>query len=168
MKLNQHNQLNPHNPPELKKVEDLIMSREINQTTIPTQPTQRTSDYCPIGKQVGGLHYQDSGMQPVEYIVQADLNFNQGNVVKYISRHLNKNGIEDIKKVIHYALIEAYYSYSAIEFNHLVDWLREEIKNQNAVQQNFVVVGSNHNEIKNQSIEPQEFVVRDNFEECLK
>ena len=54
-------------------------------------------------KQVGGSHYKDCAIQPVDYIVENKLDFLEGNVVKYITRHKTKNGIEDIRKVIHYA-----------------------------------------------------------------
>lgn len=54
-------------------------------------------------KQVGGSHYKDFKIMPIEYITQNKLDFCEGNIVKYISRHEKKNGAEDIKKVIHYA-----------------------------------------------------------------
>ena len=54
-------------------------------------------------KQVGGSHYKDFKIMPIEYITQNKLDFCEGNIVKYISRHGKKNGAEDIKKVIHYA-----------------------------------------------------------------
>mgnify|MGYP003638102169 CR=1 FL=1 len=57
----------------------------------------------PSDKQIGGSHYKDCVIQPVDYIVKNNLDFLEGNVVKYITRHKTKNGIEDIKKVIHYA-----------------------------------------------------------------
>ena len=53
-------------------------------------------------KQVGGRHYKDMKIQPVDYIVGNGLSFLEGNVVKYITRHKAKHGAEDIKKVIHY------------------------------------------------------------------
>ena len=40
-----------------------------------------------------------------------NLSFCEGNVVKYISRYKSKNGIEDLAKVIHYALLSAYEEY---------------------------------------------------------
>ena len=54
-------------------------------------------------KQIGGSHYKDCDIQPIDYIVKNNLDFLEGNVVKYITRHKTKNGIEDIRKVIHYA-----------------------------------------------------------------
>ena len=57
-----------------------------------------------LDKQVGGRHYKDCAIQPVEYIYSNGLDFLEGNVVKYITRHRTKgDGEEDIRKVIHYA-----------------------------------------------------------------
>ena len=52
--------------------------------------------------QEGGNHYKDLAIQPVEYIYHNRLPYLEGNVVKYISRHKAKNGVEDIRKAIHY------------------------------------------------------------------
>jgi|TARA_R110001583_G_scaffold23751_6_gene87325 hypothetical protein len=54
-------------------------------------------------KQIGGSHYKDCDIQPIDYIVKNNLDFLEGNVIKYITRHKTKGGVEDIKKVIHYA-----------------------------------------------------------------
>ena len=57
-----------------------------------------------LDKQVGGSHYKDCAILPVEYIYSNGLDFLEGNVVKYITRHRTKgDGEEDIRKVIHYA-----------------------------------------------------------------
>ena len=57
-----------------------------------------------LDKQLGGSHYKDCAIQPVEYIYSNGLDFLEGNVVKYITRHRTKgDGEEDIRKVIHYA-----------------------------------------------------------------
>jgi hypothetical protein len=53
--------------------------------------------------QVGGDHYKDFEIMPIEYISKNKLDFLEGNIIKYISRHRNKNGAEDIIKIIHYA-----------------------------------------------------------------
>ena len=54
-------------------------------------------------RQVGCNHYIDFEIMPIEYISKNKLDFLEGNIIKYISRHKKKNGAEDIKKVIHYA-----------------------------------------------------------------
>lgn len=57
--------------------------------------------------QVGGSHYKKFTYQPVQFAVDMYLNFIQGNIVKYISRYKDKNGNEDLKKVLHYAQLGA-------------------------------------------------------------
>lgn len=52
--------------------------------------------------QEGGSHYQMFQIQPMEYIVKNDIPYLEGNVIKYISRHLEKGGVEDLNKAIHY------------------------------------------------------------------
>ena len=54
-------------------------------------------------KQVGGDHYKDVAISSIEYITKNKLDFCEGNIIKYISRHRKKGGAEDIKKAIHYA-----------------------------------------------------------------
>ena len=56
----------------------------------------------PLDKQEGGSHYKDCKIQPIEYITANNLDFMQGNIVKYITRHKSKNGAEDIRKIKHY------------------------------------------------------------------
>jgi len=56
----------------------------------------------PLDTQVGGNHYKDMKIQPVEYIHANAMPYMDGNVVKYISRHRNKNGAEDVRKAIQY------------------------------------------------------------------
>lgn len=53
-------------------------------------------------KQVGGEHYRNKGIQPIDYILTNKLSYCEGNVIKYVTRHKDKNGAEDIKKAIHY------------------------------------------------------------------
>jgi hypothetical protein len=55
-----------------------------------------------LTKQVGGSHYRDKGIQPIIYIHANDLGFCEGNVVKYVTRWRDKNGVADLKKAIHY------------------------------------------------------------------
>ena len=52
--------------------------------------------------QVGGSHYKNYKIQPIEYTLANNLNFCQGNVIKYITRYKDKNGAEDLRKAIHY------------------------------------------------------------------
>jgi len=66
-----------------------------------------------LEKQVGGDHYKDCVIQPIEYIEKNNLTFCEGNIVKYITRHRTKGeGRKDIEKVIHYAemILDLYYN----------------------------------------------------------
>jgi len=96
--------------------EDRGMSRESHEQFMARKLKQDKEEYQKImkgsyeyeygkasEKQIGGSHYKDCAIQPVDYIVKNKLDFLEGNVVKYITRHKTKNGIEDIRKVIHYA-----------------------------------------------------------------
>ena len=62
--------------------------------------------------QIGGDHYLNKGIQPITYIYANQLGFCEANVVKYVTRHKEKNGAADIHKAIHYLqlLIELEYS----------------------------------------------------------
>jgi hypothetical protein len=55
-----------------------------------------------LDKQEGGDHYRKLKIQPVEFISENGFGFCEGSVIKYISRHKEKNGAQDIKKAIHY------------------------------------------------------------------
>lgn len=54
-----------------------------------------------MSKQVGGSHYQKK-IQPWDIIAEWNLDYWRGNVIKYVLRAPEKNGVEDIKKAIHY------------------------------------------------------------------
>ena len=56
-----------------------------------------------LTKQVGGDHYREGGIQPVEYIEANRLAFLEGCVVKRVTRHdrAGGKGRQDIEKAIH-------------------------------------------------------------------
>jgi hypothetical protein len=51
--------------------------------------------------QVGGSHYK-LPIEPWDYITANNLGYLEGNVVKYISRWKNKDGVQDLLKAKHY------------------------------------------------------------------
>lgn len=55
-----------------------------------------------LASQVGGHHYKNCSIQPIEYIHANRLGYCEGNVVKYVTRHKTKHGRQDIEKAIHY------------------------------------------------------------------
>lgn len=67
----------------------------------------------PLSQQIGGDHYRQGSIQPIEYIHANDMDFFSGNVCKYITRWKYKNGLEDLKKAKHYIelLMEQEYGY---------------------------------------------------------
>ena len=62
-------------------------------------------------KQEGGSHYKNLKIQPMQYALENKLDYAQANVVKYVTRHADKNGKEDLLKAIHNLelMIEFYY-----------------------------------------------------------
>jgi hypothetical protein len=65
----------------------------------------------PLNEQVGGGHYKDFVIQPVEFIHANRLGFMEGCIVKYVCRHGAKNGRQDLEKARHFIdmLIELEY-----------------------------------------------------------
>lgn len=55
-----------------------------------------------LSSQVGGGHYKDMKIQPVEYIHKNGIGFAEGCVIKYVSRWRAKGGVEDLKKARHF------------------------------------------------------------------
>ena len=53
-------------------------------------------------KQIGGSHYLKFKIQPSEFANKNNLPFAEGNAIKYICRHKDKGGKEDLKKAKHY------------------------------------------------------------------
>jgi hypothetical protein len=53
-------------------------------------------------RQVGGNHYSRYNIQPIDFIIDNNLDWCEANVVKYITRWRDKNGLEDLRKALHY------------------------------------------------------------------
>ena len=55
-------------------------------------------------------HYENTGIEPIDFIIANKYSFNQGNITKYTHRVGKKVGEEkkDIIKIIDYALLTAY------------------------------------------------------------
>lgn len=54
-------------------------------------------------RQIGGTHYSDMSIQPIDFIMSNNIPFAEGNIIKYASRHASKDGAKDIMKIIQYA-----------------------------------------------------------------
>ena len=63
---------------------------------------QEDQSGSPTDSQVGGTHYKNKGIQPIDYITSNKMSYSEGCVIKYITRYKEKNGIEDLEKAKHY------------------------------------------------------------------
>ena len=52
--------------------------------------------------QVGGAHYKDMPIQPVEFIHRNGIGFCEGAAIKYLARWRSKGGLEDLRKARHF------------------------------------------------------------------
>ena len=64
-----------------------------------------------LDNQIGGTHYNKYSIQPLEFIVRNNVPFMEGNAIKYIMRHRDKNGVQDIDKAIHYLELIKQFEY---------------------------------------------------------
>ena len=72
-------------------------------------------------KQVGGKHYIQYKIQPSKFVVENKLLYPEGSVIKYILRHQDKGGKEDLEKAKHFIdmIIERDYK---IKNENQKDW----------------------------------------------
>lgn len=56
----------------------------------------------PLDIQIGGSHYKDCVIQPVEFILANDIGFLEGCVIKRLTRYnRGGKGVEDLEKAKH-------------------------------------------------------------------
>jgi hypothetical protein len=62
-------------------------------------------------RQVGGQHYKTMKLQHWDIVVANEIPYLEACAMKYIMRHKNKNGKQDLEKAIHFLqkAIEVYY-----------------------------------------------------------
>ena len=53
-------------------------------------------------KQVGGKHYIKYKIQPSKFVTENKLLYPEGSVIKYILRHQDKGGKQDLEKAKHF------------------------------------------------------------------
>ncbi|WP_448955714.1 DUF3310 domain-containing protein [Labrys neptuniae] len=78
-------------------VEDCFHRTHLERVDVP-DPAPKLSA---LTVQVGGDHYSRMKIQPIEFVMANDIGFVEGNVIKYVSRWKNKNGVQDLKKARH-------------------------------------------------------------------
>ena len=52
-------------------------------------------------KQIGGNHYRKYKLQPSQFVTENKLLYPEGCVIKYVIRHQDKGGKEDLEKAKH-------------------------------------------------------------------
>ncbi len=55
-----------------------------------------------LDEQVGGEHYKNLAIQPVEFIHTNGIGYVEGCVIKYVTRWRSKGGLDDLLKARHY------------------------------------------------------------------
>lgn len=61
----------------------------------------KAKDVSPLDLQVGGGHYKDMPIQPLEFCYANGIGKIEGDVIAYVSRWKKKGGIQDLEKAIH-------------------------------------------------------------------
>ena len=86
--------LTPDNMFTRHKPDDLTGCKEVRVPSI---------DYPKVANdtQVGGTHYRLT-IEPWDYIIQNNLGYLEGNIIKYVTRYKGKHGVEDLQKARHY------------------------------------------------------------------
>jgi len=87
---------------EMERVNERRVKDAICFDEIPEVQEDLLSQLNASDTQVGGDHYTQGSIQPLEYTLANNLGFCEGNVIKYITRYKHKNGIEDLEKAKHY------------------------------------------------------------------
>lgn len=74
-------------------------------------------------KEFHSSHYESKTIEPIEFIMENDLDFNTGNIIKYAFRVGNKKGqeVSDIKKIIDYALLLSFQKQIPITQEEVVE-----------------------------------------------
>ena len=55
-----------------------------------------------LAVQVGGAHYKEFKIQPVEFIHANNIPYCEANAIKYLCRWKTKGGVQDLLKAKHY------------------------------------------------------------------
>lgn len=79
-----------------------IQSKMEEQANYGVSHVAATENANPLNEQVGGDHYKKCRIQPVEYIHANGLGSCEGSIIKYVTRHRDKNGKNDLLKARHF------------------------------------------------------------------
>ena len=84
----------------------------------------------PYDKQIGGSHYQNFKIQPSKFVIENELLYPEGCVIKYILRHRLKGKKQDLLKAIHYCQM-------AIDRDYPKDFLEEAEKKKKELEESY-------------------------------
>lgn len=86
------------------RLSDGVYKAELGGTGVltPIKPTAISGAQSALDTQVGGDHYKGMKIQPVAFIVANNIPYREANAIKYLCRHKNKNGLQDLEKALHY------------------------------------------------------------------
>ena len=104
---NKPNPFDTHRCPPIVKNVDCVRSKECTSD----RDMAMSGDTGNVwDKQVGGDHYKQYAIQPAQFALANNLDYAQSNAIKYIVRHKDKNGVQDLDKAIHYVeLLKAHH-----------------------------------------------------------
>lgn len=93
-------------PPETRYQQPLTHLEYKGPAPEQTEPKEEAKS-----RQIGGSHYSGYAIQPFEYTYKNKLGWAEGEALKYLTRHRDKGGKQDLKKAIHILemLMEAEY-----------------------------------------------------------
>lgn len=57
-----------------------------------------TNEEKEVKDNINPNHYKQGDIEVIDYILDQKFSYIEGNIIKYVSRHKFKNGIEDLKK----------------------------------------------------------------------
>lgn len=112
--LHQKTEKNKPNPFDTRRCPPMVGRDDAwirNQERIMEQQKATLSTDSAWDKQVGGDHYKQYAIQPAQFALANGLDYAQSNAIKYIVRHADKNGVQDLDKAVHYIELLKHYYY---------------------------------------------------------
>ena len=88
--------------------------------TIVNKNSYKEKALNPLDIQIQGTHYKSYKIQPTEYNQLNKIPWCEANVIKYVTRHRDKNGLEDLKKAKHYIDILITLEYGEVQMERLL------------------------------------------------
>lgn len=89
---------------ELKRFHEATASC-LNPQSAPANTSEHARAYkeafasiMPVKETVNHPDHYNEGIETIDYIESWEMDFSQGNVIKYVSRYKSKGGLEDLKK----------------------------------------------------------------------